>query len=612
MILENIKSSADVKALTATETHTLCGELRQAIIENVSKTGGHLASGLGAVELTVAIHRVYDTASDRVIFDVGHQCYAHKMLTGRLDRFGTLRQFGGLSGFPTPFESGDDPCVCGHASVSVSNALGMARARTLRGADCDICAVIGDGALTGGVAYEGLSDCGQSGESIVVILNDNCMSISSNVGGMAKLLSLIRARPAYLRFKRFYRRVIGRVKPLYAVTHSVKEWIKHIVIPDNMFEQMGFYYLGPVDGHDERLLEHVLRDAKALKMPVLLHVVTTKGKGYAPAERDPELYHGVGPFDVQKGIEQTAPKHDFSAAFGEAMCTAAERDGTVAAITAAMESGTGLTAFAEKYPERFFDVGIEEEHAVSMCAGMALNGLKPVFAVYSSFLQRGLDMLIHDVGLAHAHVVFGVDRAGLVGADGMTHQGAFDVGYLRLVPGMTLLSPSNYAELRSMLGAALDADGPVALRYPRGSEDAFTDDTSAAPSALLRTGADAVIISYGIMINEALSAAEILEQKSIRAAVLKLNRLTEPDFRLDGELAAIPAAVVAEDCAAAGCVGQSLAAALAERGAAMRLKMLNLGSGVVQHGSVDALRRACGIDAQAIAAAVASIAGGAA
>ena len=473
-ILENINSSADVKKLSRAELYALCEELRRFEINSVSQTGGHLASNLGTVELTVAIHRVYDTARDRLIFDVGHQCYTHKILTGRREAFSTLRQFKGLSGFPKPSEAGDDAFIAGHASTSVSTALGMARARTLLKADYDVIAVIGDGALTGGLSYEGLCNAAASGEPLVIVLNDNNMSISENVGGMAKLLQALRIKPGYINFKKWFRSVSARTRWVYDITHRSKEWLKSRILPSNVFSDMGLYYLGPVDGHDLDQLENAIRLAKELRQPVLVHVLTRKGKGCAYAEAHPDKYHGVGRFDPATG--ELAPSGlCFSDKLGEFLCQYAERDPRIVAITAAMAGGTGTECFAVKFPERFFDVGIAEEHAVTMAAGMAKQGLLPVFAVYDSFLQRSFDMLIHDLALQRLHAVLCVDRAGLVGNDGETHQGLFDISYLGAVPGMTVLCPANYAELQEMLGYALySVSGPVALRYPRGGEGRFT------------------------------------------------------------------------------------------------------------------------------------------
>ena len=602
-ILDKIRSSADVKAVPKEQLPLLCAELREELIKDVSKTGGHLASNLGAVELTVALHRVYDTSRDRVLFDVGHQCYAHKMLTGRREQFATLRQFGGLSGFPKPCESDDDACIAGHASTAISNALGMARARTLRGEEYDVCAVIGDGALTGGLAYEGLADCGESGEPIVVVLNDNAMSISASVGGLARLLARLRIRPGYLAFKRFYRRTIGRYEPIYKTLHGIKEWIKDRLLPDNMFEDMGFYYLGPIDGHDVKALTRTIRYAREQRVPVLVHVLTVKGKGYVRAENDPASYHGVGPFDPEKGVGFDT-KENFSSVFGKTLSQLAETDDRIVAVTAAMTDGTGLCPFARRYPNRFFDVGIAEGHAVSLSAGLAKQGMKPVFAVYSSFLQRGYDELIHDVALGRLPAVFAVDRAGLVGADGETHQGAFDVGYLCQVPGMAVWSPASYAELRSMLSMALHCGGPAAVRYPRGGEGAFSGDTSADSAAILRGGSGVTVVSYGILINEALDAAALLEKRGVSAEVIKLNRLDEPDYEtLCASVKKTGKLLVAEESAENGSMGVRILAELARRGIAVRAVLRNLGSGVVEHGSVPELRHKLKIDAEGIAAA---------
>ena len=582
----------------------MCARLREEIVNGVAKTGGHLASSLGAVELIVALHRVYNSSRDRLVFDVGHQCYAHKLLTGRRDRFDTLRQLGGISGFPLPDESPDDASVSGHASTSISTALGMARARTLFGADYDVCAVIGDGALTGGLAYEGLIDCGASGEPIVVVLNDNAMSIGENVGGLARLLSHIRVRPGYIALKKAYHRSIGRYEHVYRFLHRIKERVKDLFLPNNMFEDMGFYYLGPIDGHDLRTVTRTIRYAKEMRCPVIVHLVTVKGKGYPPAEADPARYHGVGPFDPQTGVVPEK-KADFSAAFGQALCELALDDARITAVTAAMADGTGLSGFADRWPKRFFDVGIAEGHAVTMAAGMAKQGLRPVVAVYSSFLQRGYDELIHDAALDRLPVVFAVDRAGIVGADGETHQGAFDVGYLCSVPGMKLWAPSNYAELRSMLTLAMAGDdGPAALRYPRGGQGAFASDTAASDACVLRRGTDLTIVSYGILINEALAACEKLEAAGVSAQLVKLNRLDAPDYALICACAEKTGRLlVAEDTAEAGCVGTRILAELERRGVVLKASALhNLGSGVVPHGSVPDLLRLFKLDASGLAA----------
>lgn len=603
-ILERINSSNDIKKLPEEELEPLCQELRDYMISSISRTGGHLASNLGAVELTVALHRVYDTSRDRVVFDVGHQSYVHKIITGRRDSFCTLRQHGGLSGFPKPYESEDDAFIAGHASNSVSVALGMARARTLSHADYDVAAIIGDGALSGGLAYEGLANASASGEPLVVILNDNNMSINENVGGTAHLLESLRVRPGYISFKRWYRDVFTKLPGLYKFNHAIKEWLKKRLLPGNVFSGMGMYYLGPVDGHDIGKLETVIRWARELRKPVLVHVVTKKGKGYKYAEEHPEKFHGVGRFDIETG-----ELHDsgdcFSAKMGESLSRLADNDGRIIGITAAMSSGTGMDVFSAAHPDRFFDVGIAEGHAVSMAGGMAKQGMVPVFAVYSSFLQRGYDMLIHDVALQNLHVVFCVDRAGLVGSDGETHHGVFDVSYLSSVPDMTVLCPASYAELETMLRAAIyDINGSVAIRYPRGGEGKYTA-CNTAPETLLREGRDVTLVCYGIMTNEVLDAAERLAAEGISAEVIKLSMIKPPDFdlvmrslRKTGKL------LISEDVCEAGCVGSRILEEAAINEIHVRAaKLLNLGEGIVPHGTVAELLHDFGLDADGIVSA---------
>ena len=550
----------------------------------------------------MAIHRVFDTSRDRLVFDVGHQCYIHKMLTGRGGRMDTLRTFGGLAGFPKPAESVHDAFIAGHASDSVSVAVGMARARTRLGEDYHVLALIGDGALTGGLAYEGLSDAGDSGEPLIVILNDNGMSITKNVGGVAELLARQRLKPQYLHFKQGYRKamkVLPGGRHIYRVTHKLKSGIKGTLLPCSFFEDMGFTYLGPVDGHDVKRLTKLLRYARDLSCPVLLHIRTVKGKGYAPAERNPDKFHGVSRFCVETGAPVRPSGTDFSKVFGETMCELAGEDPRVCAITAAMAHGTGLSGFFETFPERSFDVGIAEGHAVSLAAGMAKQGMTPVFAVYSTFLQRGYDMLLHDVGIQGLHVVLGVDRAGLVGADGETHHGAFDVAFLNTVPGMTVYSPASFAELRTMLRHAVSGcTGPVAVRYPRGGEGDYKDDAGLT-AAVLRPGRDITLVGYGLLINQLLKAAQVLEARGISAEVVKLGRLTPLDW---GEVARSVQKtghlLVAEECAASGCVGERLGARLLTAGVALKsLTLCNLGERYVPHGSAEELLALCGLDA---------------
>ena len=608
MILETIHSPADVKALEKDRLPILCQEVREFLIENVSKTGGHLASNLGAVELTVAIHRVFDTEKDRLVFDVGHQCYVHKILTGRSGDFPTLRQLDGLSGFPKPYESIHDAFVAGHASNSVSVALGMARARTLQKEDHSVLALIGDGALTGGLAYEGLNNAGASGEPLIVILNDNGMSIDPNVGAMPSHLAELRSKRAYYHFKKWYRGLFGpqpEKNPLYRFNHKVKSTLKRGLYPSStLFEDMGFSYLGPIDGHDLPRLCDMLSWAKEQQCPVVVHVKTKKGKGYLPAEKEPGRFHGVGPFDVASGAGKKGEKASFSSEFGKILMECAAESDKVCAITAAMAEGTGLSDFAKAYPERFFDVGIAEGHGVSMAAGLAAQGMVPVFAVYSTFLQRGYDMLIHDVALENLHVVLGVDRAGLVGADGETHHGCFDVLFLSEIPGFTVLCPANFAELRTMTRQALfQCSGPVAVRYPRGGEGSFREDTSAQPLVRLREGGDVTILSYGVMIEEALKAAELLAEQGVEAEVLKLNRVSPlDDEMLHDFFENTKTLLVLEDSFVAGCVGQRLAATLAKYGRCPeRLILKNLGKTFAPAGTVSELWRRFGLDARSVA-----------
>ncbi len=603
-ILDKITSPRDVRRLTEEELTELCGELREYVIDSTSRTGGHVASNLGVVELTVAIHRVFDTSRDRLVFDVGHQSYIHKLLTGRLDRFGTLRSFGGLSGFPKPSESVHDAFVAGHASSAISTALGMARARTIEGEDYAVLALVGDGALTGGLSYEGLSDAGGSGEPLIVILNDNAMSITKNVGGLAQYLARERMKRGYISFKNFYRRLTKKFalgRWLYRVTHKIKQAVKEAVFHCSVFEDMGFCYLGPVDGHNLKQVTSALKIARDHKGPVLVHVITKKGKGYKPAEENPDAFHGVSGFDAATGaVKPSAPC--FSDVFGETLVGLAEANPRVMAITAAMTSGTGLTEFARRFPERFFDVGIAEGHAVSMAGGAAARGMTPVFAVYSTFLQRSYDMLLQDAAMLREHVVLAVDRAGLVGADGETHQGTFDVSFLRSIPGMTVYAPASFAELRDMLKLAVNGvEGPVAVRYPRGGEGEYADGGT-EPVKRLRAGTDFTLVTYGVSVNQALEAARLCEARGVSVEVLKLGRLkpldvgpVEASVRKTGRLLAL------EECAG-GPMGQALAAELLSRGCPVkRLILQNLGDRFIPHGTVEELRRLCGVDAGSVA-----------
>ena len=592
--------------MTDQQARQLCQQLRVQMIQTVSKTGGHLASSLGVVEILVAVHRVFDLDVDRLVFDVGHQCYAHKLLTGRGSAMNTLRKFGGLSGFPKPHESRADAFIAGHASNSVSVALGMARARTVNKEDYSVLALIGDGALTGGLAFEGLADAGSSGEPLIVILNDNGMSITKSVGGVAAHLSRQRLKPQYLHLKKLYRSVTGKNavgQAVYKVTHRAKKMVKDAILGYSMFEDMGFTYLGPVDGHDVSYLTRMLRYAKELNSPVLLHVKTVKGKGYTHAERQPDQFHGVGPFDVEKGLAVSkAGGANFSSVFGETMCQLAEEKPELVAITAAMRLGTGLDEFARRYPQRFFDVGIAEGHAVAMTGGLAKQGALPVFAVYSTFLQRGYDMLIHDMALQNLHGILAVDRAGLVGEDGETHHGVFDVGFLSTVPGMQILCPASFAELRAMLRHAVcEMTGPVAIRYPRGGEGQWTQMAGVDGTTVIQEGTDVTLVAYGTMVDQVLQAAQLLGQRGHSVAVVKLNSIRPLDMgpirRLCEQTGRL---IVAEECNDSGCVGRTIISELALAGVPVKAALMNLGDQFVPQGSVAQLREMTGIDGAGI------------
>ena len=607
-ILDNVNWPDDVKNLSKEELAQLCDEIRSFLIDNVSKTGGHLASNLGVVELTVALHRVFDTDRDRLIFDVGHQCYVHKMLTGRKDRFGTLRQYGGLAGFPKPTESVHDAAIAGHASGSISLGLGMARARTLADDNYSVVAVIGDGALTGGLAYEALCDAGASGEPLIIILNDNGMSIKANVGGMARYLSRQRVKPSYLSFKKRYRNFMNKFpggKAIYRVTHGIKTAIKMAMLHCSMFEEMGLQYAGPVDGYNIAQMESVMRWAKEQEVPTLVHVITQKGKGYVYAEDNPDKYHGVSKFNLESGIPD-CEEDSFSSVFGNALVKFADADPKVCAITAAMASGTGLDEFAQNYPKRFFDVGIAEGHGAVLAAGMADRGMLPVFAVYSTFLQRSYDMLIHDIAISGLHVILAVDRAGLVGQDGETHHGVFDVAYLTSVPGLSVFSPANYCELREMMDMALyEVKGPVAVRYPRGGEGRYTAG-GIAPAKCVREGTDYTVVTYGISVNTALDAGDKLQAQGVSVEIIKLDLINPIDYSyIIDSVKKTKRLLVLEECAAQGCIGTKIAEHFACAGIAPEKVILkNIGTQFVSQGENDQLRKLLGIDADSVAAAI--------
>ncbi len=592
-MLSHIASPHDVGKLTDEQLESLCAEIRLFLVSSVSQTGGHLASNLGIVEIAAAVENVFCSPKDKIVYDVGHQCYVHKLLTGRRDEFHTLRQFGGLSGFPRPWESPHDAFVGGHASASVSAALGLGRFLDL---DCRLF----DGG--GGMAYEALNDAGQAGEPLIVIYNDNGMSISPNVGAVAKRLSRIRLKPQYIdlksRTKAFFRHYQWGEEAIGWVS-ALKRRVKSAVLRPTIFELMGFTYLGPADGHDVKTVKYLLTEAKKLRRPVVLHFKTVKGKGYGPSERSPENFHGVAPFNVETGAPKKRSGQNFSAVMGSCLTEMASKDSRICAVTAAMEDGAGLSQFARAHPERFFDVGIAEEHAITMSGGLAAGGMKPVCCIYSTFLQRGYDQMIHDLAIGRLPAVIGVDRAGLVGEDGETHQGMFDVPYLLTIPHMEVLSPSSFAELRQALERALAREeGPTAIRYARGKEGAFTGNTFDKNQAVLRQGGDITLVSYGVMINEALAAADCLAQAGLEAEVVKLNSLTGFDQQvLVNSAAKTRRLAVIEDCCDAGCLAQRAEAALAQQGVTLTYcRRFNCGADFVPAGAVRQLYQLCGID----------------
>lgn len=530
--LDKIKLPKDLNQLSVEQLDLLCGEIREKLIETVSKNGGHLASNLGTVELTVAMNRVFSHTNDSIVWDVGHQCYTHKMLTGRLDRIDTIRTEGGLSGFPKREESPFDAFNVGHSSTSVSAAFGIASAKDVLGVDGHTLAVIGDGALTGGLAYEGLNNAGRFKKNFIIVLNDNEMSISQNVGSVAKYLKGMRINPSYLKAKARVEKGLSRVpvvgKSISKLLRRCKSALRNLVYEKTLFADMGFTYYGPVDGHNLNQLINAFNAAKRVSGPVLVHVMTKKGKGYSFAEKNPKSFHGISAFDVDTG-EPISHKKGFSHVFGETLCAMASRDKRICAITAAMTSGTGLTKFASTYKERFFDVGIAEEHAVTFAAGLAAEGTLPVFAVYSSFLQRGIDQIIHDVAMQKLHVIFAVDRAGIVGEDGETHQGVFDVALLNSVPNVSIYSPCYFDELkRDLQTAAYTNNGAVVIRYPRGSELFRPQNFSCGKKAYDIYGplnSTVLLITYGKLFSYAAKACDELQKRGISICVLKLNRI---------------------------------------------------------------------------------------
>ena len=597
--LGQINSPDDVRKLNNDELNVLCQEIRDCIINTVSKNGGHLASNLGAVELTVALHKCFNSPEDTIVFDVGHQCYPHKLLTGRYNQFSDLRKENGISGFMKPEESPHDKFITGHSSTSVASAYGTCVANSLLKNDGFSIAVIGDGALTGGMVYEALNNVRKIDSKLIVILNDNKMSISKNNGALAKHLNSIRTRKGYFKFKYGVERFLAKIpligKFLRSFVFNIKLMVKNALYNSNIFESLGFYYMGPVDGHDIEKLCEIFDISKELNRPVLIHTKTVKGKGYAPAEANPGNYHGVSGFDIETG-EIPKGKDSFSKVFGEKLCELAENDSKICAITAAMTVGTGLKSFSEKFKDRFFDVGIAEEHAVTFAASLALNGLKPVFAVYSTFLQRGFDQIIHDAAIANIPLTLAVDRTGFVGDDGETHQGLFDVSFLSSIPGVTIYAPATFNELREMLEKRMsNPQGIAAIRYPRGGEPEITEMGEFLGKYTVFGNGETVIVTYGTLTYEALKAKEILNSNGIDVTVLKLNIVNPLSEELLKKLMQFKSIVFFEEGILSGGVAERVGFKLIERGFNGKYKAQAVEE-FVKQASVNSQRQKYGLD----------------
>lgn len=608
-LLDNIHSPDDVRKLDLQQLKALADEIRQFLIEKVSITGGHLASNLGVVELTLALHKVFNTPDDKIVWDVGHQSYVHKILTGRRGKFDTLRQLDGISGFPKNCESNSDCFNTGHSSTSISAALGLAKARDILKERYSVVAVIGDGAMTGGMSFEALNDAGRSPNNLIIILNDNEMSISKNVGGFSRYLSKIRTQPIYFKAKEDFDTFLNRIpaigKSAARVLDRAKGTIKYIVMPGMIFEELGLKYLGPIDGHDIGELIKVIASAKRLKGPVLIHVRTQKGKGYKFAENKPQDFHGISPFEIETGEIKINNGPTYSDVFGNKMVSLAQTEPKLAAITAAMPLGTGLDEFSKKYPERFFDVGIAEQHAVTFAAGLAKGGIKPVVAVYSTFLQRSYDQIIHDVALQNLHVVLAIDRAGVVGEDGETHQGLYDISFLNHIPNMTIAAPCDYDEFERLLEFAVSGyNGPIAIRYPRGSgkrQLIQAAEIHHGKGVKLLSGNDISIIAVGNMVDIALKVAELLKEKGISAEVINGRFIKPLDARLILESAAKTHAVAAfEDNTVIGGFGSSILELLNKNSFKVKMGIFGFPDIPILHGSRNELYEKYGLNADSL------------
>ena len=612
MIIEKIKSTKDLKKLSISELKDLSEELREIIIETVATNGGHLASNLGSVDLTLALHYVFDSPVDKLIWDVGHQAYAHKLLTGRYGSFSTIRKHGGISGFPKMTESPHDAFGTGHSSTSISAALGILEGRDQNREDFKVIAVIGDGAMTAGLAFEGLNHAGHLKKNLIVILNDNEMSISPNVGALSAYLSRMMMGDLYTKFKKetkIFLEHIPRVgEPVLKIAKKAEDTVKGLFIPGLLFEELGFEYVGPVDGHKVDLLIETLERFRDFPEPVLIHVVTKKGKGYEPAEKNPGLFHGIGPFNIETGEQLSPGKRSYSEIFGSSLAELAKDDKRIVAITAAMTEGTGLGEFVRKFPKRFYDVGIAEPHAVTFAAGLATQGLKPVVAIYSTFLQRSYDEIIHDVCLQNLPVIFAIDRGGIVGDDGPTHNGTFDLSYLRHIPNLVVMAPKDGHELRCMLRTAVSYNGPVALRYPRGSvadnmENPEATNIAIGSGEVLKEGDDILIIAAGNMATPSVEASQLLEQAGVRACVINARFIKPLDIELISDRAKnIKHILTVEENAVSGGFGSAVLEELTQSGTGwIKFKMLGIPDRFIEQGPQGLLRKQLGLDAEGIA-----------
>ncbi len=606
-LLDTINSPDDLRDLSEYKLESLAVELRQFILESVAKTGGHLSSGLGTVELTIALHYVYNTPDDRLIWDVGHQSYPHKILTGRKNKMDTIRKQNGLCGFPKREESKYDTFGTGHSSTSISAALGMAISAKLQNIERHVVGVIGDGALTGGMAFEALSHAGALDTDMLVILNDNDMSISPNVGGLSNYLAKILTGKLYSQVRESSKKVLKSMPTMLEIASRAEEHVKGMVVPGTLFEELGFNYIGPIDGHDMPMLISTLRSLREFKGPQFLHIVTKKGKGYAPAEENPCAYHGVGPFNHETGLiaKPDDGKPTYTQVFGSWLCDMAEQDQKLVAITPAMREGSGMVEYSEKFPERYYDVGIAEQHAVTLAAGLACDGIKPVLAIYSTFLQRGYDQLVHDVAIQDLPVLFAIDRAGLVGPDGPTHAGSFDVSFMRCIPNMVIMAPSDENECRQMLYTGYLHNGPAAVRYPRGKgpganvKQAMTE-LPIGKADIRRKGEDIVILAFGPMLAPALEAAE-----ELNATVVNMRFIKPLDNKLVIDMAHSHHIIVTiEDNAIAGGAGSGINELLSTMSNSPAIINLGLPDEFVEHGERDVLLSDCGLDKAGIIAAV--------